>query len=444
MPLIQKLSKISSQGHLQKCLWALSKAGLVSSVPNAKYPGFRLAYGGLDHLALHAHCKSNVVYSVGNRIGTGKESDIIAVAPPPPSSQRPPAHSLSGDGSSQLGDHDEETGEGEGGSAKSKEESKEVQYALKIHRLGRISFRSVKNNRDYRPPPKSKSQGRSGAAKKTSGSGGGSQWMHLSRLAALKEWTFMSALYSENFPVPKPIAHNRHTIVMELIRGFPLRQISHIPDPQTLYAELIELILRLARHGLIHGDFNEFNILVREDPVDPVSVDAPGVSANDAPPDLNSDEEEEEVEKDRSQQQRQPFRDTTDEEADERIPEPSKIKLTPIMIDFPQMVSTSHPDARHYFERDVNCIKRYFERRFGFTSDEPGPFFEDALATAGKDGAKMLDVEAYASGFSKKMAKELETYMADVGGNGELGLESLSVAEGHESGGSSDEDVALE
>jgi RIO kinase 2 len=51
----------------------------------------------------------------------------------------------------------------------------------------------------------------------------------------------------------------------------------------------------LAEYGLVHGDFNEFNLLI-------------------------SDEEE----------------------------------IT--IIDFPQMTSTSHPNAEFYFERDVKCI----------------------------------------------------------------------------------------
>lgn len=54
----------------------------------------------------------------------------------------------------------------------------------------------------------------------------------------------------------------------------------------------MDLIVRLARAGLIHGDFNEFNILLREN-------------------DPDSDE-----------------------------PEPE-----PILIDFPQMVSTDHENA---------------------------------------------------------------------------------------------------
>lgn len=220
-------------------------------------------------------------------------------------------------------------------------DEKGTQRVLKIHRLGRISFRSVKSNRDYL---KNKS---------------GGSWMYLSRLAAMKEYAFMKALLDEGFPTPEPFAQSRHTIVMSLVDAFPLRQISHVPDPAWLYAELINMILRLAKHGLIHGDFNEFNILIKEIK-------------------------------------------TETEDGEEEV-----IRLEPVIIDFPQMVSMEHVNAEMYFDRDVQCIKRFFSRRFGFTSDEPGPFYKDAKKTVGK-GATRLDATVEASGFTKKMLKDLE------------------------------------
>jgi len=243
-----------------------------------------------------------------------------------------------------------------------------TQHVLKVHRLGRISFRTVKANRDY-------------LRNRASGS-----WMYMSRLAALKEFTFMKALRATGFPVPEPRAQSRHTIVMSLVDAFPLRQIVDVPDPAGLYAELMELILGLASYGLIHGDFNEFNILIRED--------------------------------------RQP----ADGAATDDTAQPT---LTPIVIDFPQMLSIDHVNAEMYFDRDVNCIKRFFERRFHFTSDEPGPFYSDARKALGRKGSKRLDVEVEATGFSKKMAKELEAYMKQVGVEGDGG----SLVEGEKAGG---------
>jgi RIO kinase 2 len=133
------------------------------------------------------------------------------------------------------------------------------------------------------------------------------------------------------------------------------------------------MILRLAQYGLIHGDFNEFNILIKE-------------------------EANAEVEGDKKTE---------------------SIILTPILIDFPQMVSVDHANAEYYFDRDVNCIKRFFERRFHFTSDKKGPHFADARKLIGKDGVTRLDVSVEASGFSRKMAKELEAYMKEVGVDGD-------------------------
>ncbi|QRW05214.1 atypical/RIO/RIO1 protein kinase [Ceratobasidium sp. AG-Ba] len=40
----------------------------------------------------------------------------------------------------------------------------------------------------------------------------------------------------------------------------------------------------------------------------------------------------------------------------------------PVVIDFPQMVSTRHANAEWYFNRDVECIRRFFRRRFNYES----------------------------------------------------------------------------
>lgn len=253
-----------------------------------------------------------------------------------------------------------------------------AQRILKIHRLGRVSFRTVKTNRDY-------------LRNRSTGS-----WMYMSRLAAMKEFAFMKALRENGFSVPEPIAQNRHTIVMSLIDAFPLRQISRVPQPALLYSELMDMILQLARFGLIHGDFNEFNILIKEEE----NPNAKGKAPENAEP--ASDD----------------------------------VRLVPVLIDFPQMVSVDHQNAEMYFDRDVNCIKRFFQRRFHFVSDEPGPFFSDAKKLLQKNPGKRLDVEVEASGFSKKMAKELEAYMKEVGAKGDA--DNIKDEEDDEEGESSE------
>lgn len=311
--LIASLAK-TNVGDVQRSFSLLAKTNLIAKVRNTKYDGYRLTYGGLDYLALHSLQKSNTIYSVGNQIGVGKESDIFVVS--------------------------DEQGE---------------QRVLKVHRLGRVSFKKgVRNKRDY---ARTRSQKERGAG----------SWMYMSRLAAVKEFTFMTALHEAGMSVPVPLAQNRHQIAMSLIDGFPLRQIENVPDPAGLYAELIEMAVHLASLGLIHGDFNEFNVMIKE----------------------------------------------------EEDPETNEVKLVPVLIDFPQMVSVDHQNAEMYFDRDIQCVKRFFERRFGFESDEPGPFFKDVKKRIGKDGIRRLDVQVEASGFSKKMAKELETYMREHGVDGD-------------------------
>lgn len=36
-------------------------------------------------------------------------------------------------------------------------------------------------------------------------------------------------------------------------------------DPSSVYSELMDLIVKLANHGLIHADFNEFNLILDND-----------------------------------------------------------------------------------------------------------------------------------------------------------------------------------
>lgn len=317
-PLISSLSK-TAPGDTSRSISLLAKANLIAKVKNTKYDGYRLTYGGLDYLGLHSLQKGNVVYSVGNQIGVGKESDIFVVS--------------------------DEKGE---------------QRVLKIHRLGRVSFKKgVRNKRDYARTRQQKERG-------------AGSWMYMSRLAAMKEHAFMTALHEVGLSVPTPLGQNRHHIVMSLVDGFPLRQIDNVPDPAGLYAELLEIIVQLAVLGLIHGDFNEFNIMIK-----------------------------------------------VETDANEEAP-----KLIPVLIDFPQMVSMDHTDAEMYFDRDVQCIKRFFERRFGFVSEEPGPFFKDVKKKVGTAEAGRLDVQVEASGFSRKMAKDLEVYMKEHGIDGDAKSEN--------------------
>lgn len=71
------------------------------------------------------------------------------------------------------------------------------------------------------------------------------------------------------------------------------------------------------------------------------------------------------------------------------------------------MVSIDHPNAQDYFERDVECIKTYFARRFRFEADE-WPRWED-VKREGK-----LDFEVQASGYGGKLEREMEMFHREV------------------------------
>ncbi|KAL8930947.1 MAG: hypothetical protein Q9208_000048 [Pyrenodesmia sp. 3 TL-2023] len=368
-PLISQISNLRSGSGAHRSISTLAKANLIARVQHAKYDGYRLTYGGLDYLALHAHFQRKVLHSTGQMIGTGKESDIhIALShpPPPPSSTAIPTSSAATSHRPSMTPQTTSTSTPLPPNPHPTHHKREV--ILKIHRLGRISFRSIKTNRDY-------------LRHRTSAT-----WLHMSKLSAFKEYAFMRALHTSGFPVPTPIAHNRHTVVMSLIQGTPLYQIRHLQERQArgLYAELMALIVRLAHVGLIHGDFNEFNIMVEE-------YEQPRPQPGHA--------------------------ETEGEEGPVEEGDAKEITLCPVLIDFPQMLSISHANASTYFDRDVDCVKQYFSRRYHFTSNDPGPFLSDVQKQLGKNGkgGRRLDVEAEASGFSKKMAKELERYMEEVG-----------------------------
>ncbi|XP_053423039.1 serine/threonine-protein kinase RIO2 isoform X2 [Nycticebus coucang] len=230
-------------GGCNKVLRELVKHKLIAWEHTKTVQGCRLTNAGYDYLALKTLSSRRVVESVGNQMGVGKESDIYIVA--------------------------NEEGQ---------------QFALKLHRLGRTSFRNLKNKRDYHKHRHNVS------------------WLYLSRLSAVKEFAYMKVLYERKFPVPKPVDYNRHAVVMEIINGYPLCQIHHVEDPASVYDEAMELI----------------------------------------------------------------------------------------------MVSTSHPNAEWYFNRDVKCIRDFFMKRFGYES-ELYPTFSDIRRVGS------LDVEVSASGYTKEL-----------------------------------------
>ncbi|XP_052160389.1 uncharacterized protein LOC127777805 [Oryza glaberrima] len=265
-----------------------------------KYDGYRLTYLGYDFLAIKTLVNRGVFASVGRQIGVGKESDIFEVA----------------------------TEDG-------------TVLAMKLHRLGRTSFRAVKSKRDYLAHRRS------------------FNWLYLSRLAALKEFAFMKALGDHGFPVPTAVDCNRHCVIMSLVQGYPLVQVKELQNPDDVFDTILGLVVRLAEHGLIHCDFNEFNIMIDDDE-----------------------------------------------------------KVT--MIDFPQMVSVKHRNAQMFFDRDIECIYKFFRKRFHLSSEkceeQDGSDIDDDENSrpsflSVQKAAGSLDKELAASGFTRKEQVEMDKYI---------------------------------
>ena len=160
VPLIESLAALK-RSNTNKLLQLLLKHKLVYHTGKT-YDGYALTYMGYDYLALKAFMKRGHIKSIGIKIGVGKESDIYFCEGP------------------------------------------EGTVVVKLARLGRTSFRTVKEKRDY-------VKGRTGY-----------NWLYLSRLASLKEFAFMKALHDVGFPTPTPIDSNRHAIVMSLVRAYPM------------------------------------------------------------------------------------------------------------------------------------------------------------------------------------------------------------------------------
>ncbi|VEV55333.1 serine/threonine protein kinase RIO2, putative [Plasmodium vinckei vinckei] len=251
--LIASIANLRKEG-IMSVLKKLLKNKLISH-ENKIYDGYKLTYLGYDFLALRAFLNRGILKSVGNQIGVGKESDIY----------------ICKDVNDNL-------------------------LCLKIHRLGRISFRTIKNNRDYYGKKKFRN------------------WLYLSKIAATKEYAYLKALYENDFPVPKPYDLNRHMILMSYVNGYPLSHVK-ISNPFKVIDFLLNTIIKFARSDIIHGDFNEFNILIDDN---------------------------------------------------ENI----------TIIDFPQIVSLHHENGKMYFERDVKCVINHFYKKYKIRIEDY-PLYED-------------------------------------------------------------------
>ena len=128
-------------------------------------------------------------------------------------------------------------------------------------------------------------------------------WHQQSTIAAKKEYKALKLLEPHNIAAPKPIRHNRHTLGMTLINGAPLNLYPKIPHPQKVLKEILNNIKKAYKKAkIIHADLSPYNILIQ--------------------PDLHI-----------------------------------------LIIDWPQYVSITHPNAQQLLKRDLKNILKFFKQK---------------------------------------------------------------------------------
>jgi RIO kinase 2 len=133
-------------------------------------------------------------------------------------------------------------------------------------------------------------------------------WHHQSRIAAKKEYTALKLLHPKGVAVPEPIKQNRHVLVMGMIEGAELYHYPELPDAQAVYNEILVNVKAAYRDAhIIHGDLSPFNIILQ----------------------------------------------------------PNQHIL---IIDWPQNVSTKHPNSKELLERDLRNVLTFFQRKYNLKS----------------------------------------------------------------------------
>ena len=140
-------------------------------------------------------------------------------------------------------------------------------------------------------------------------------WLVRSIVAGKREREALKVLNECQVPnVPKLRGGYLHAVVMEYFEGTELFEVKELSDPEGVLSEILETV-RIAywRAKIVHGDLSEYNIII-----------------------------------------------TPDEK--------------PVVIDWPQYVTTVDPNAKRILERDVLYITRFFRKKFGVPIE-----FEEAL-----------------------------------------------------------------
>jgi RIO kinase 2 len=176
----------------------LERKGLLTR----KGQGFALTREGVEVMALKDYVKKDLIFALGAIIAKGKESDVY--------------EALSEEGSV---------------------------YALKLYKIGRTSFTSVRKKR-----------AREDAAFRS--------WMTANYEAARREYHALRKLEGLSPSFPRAVAYSRSTVLLEEVSGVRLSQRPDLEDQSGALGVILGL-MRTAYMvaGLVNADLSEYNIL---------------------------------------------------------------------------------------------------------------------------------------------------------------------------------------
>jgi RIO kinase 2 len=170
------------------------------------YVGYQLKFDGYDILAIDTFVKRGTIQALGEVIGVGKESVVIAAM-----GQRP--------------------------------------VAIKFHREGRTSFKQVKRSRQHLTDIETENF----------------SWLYAAMLAAKREYDALEKLFPA-VSVPEPVDYNRHAVVMSVVAGVEMAK-ANLIEPEWYLDRTLEEVKNAYRIGLIHSDLSEYNVMVRDEGV---------------------------------------------------------------------------------------------------------------------------------------------------------------------------------